>query len=166
MIIALSGFAQAGKDSCGKYLVEKYGFQRVAFATKLKDIARDLFNVDVGESHGELDERERWILIQLGKQMREIEPLVWLLYALKDVDLEKDNIVITDCRFWNEAEFIRSWDGIVVRVVRDDQRTPPIKDISETELMDYKFDYEIHAESGDLEKLYEQLDEIMLIANC
>ena len=36
-IIALSGFARAGKDEAAKVLVEEFGFKQVAFADKLRD---------------------------------------------------------------------------------------------------------------------------------
>lgn len=39
MLIGVVGFAQAGKDSVGRILVEKAGFTRIAFADKMKDFA-------------------------------------------------------------------------------------------------------------------------------
>lgn len=36
-IIALSGFARAGKDEAAKVLVEEFGFRQVAFADKLRE---------------------------------------------------------------------------------------------------------------------------------
>lgn len=36
-IIALSGFAQSGKDSVGKILAEKYGFEKFALADAIRD---------------------------------------------------------------------------------------------------------------------------------
>jgi hypothetical protein len=37
MILGLSGYARVGKDEAAKTLVEKYGFERIAFADKLRD---------------------------------------------------------------------------------------------------------------------------------
>jgi hypothetical protein len=37
VIIGLSGYARSGKDEAAKVLVEEYGFERVAFADKLRD---------------------------------------------------------------------------------------------------------------------------------
>ena len=37
-LVGLSGYAQVGKDTVGKILVEKYGFERVSFADKLREV--------------------------------------------------------------------------------------------------------------------------------
>jgi hypothetical protein len=39
MIIGLTGKAGSGKDTIGKYIESEYGFKRVAFADKLKELA-------------------------------------------------------------------------------------------------------------------------------
>ncbi|MGZ4518813.1 MAG: deoxynucleotide monophosphate kinase family protein [Mycobacteriaceae bacterium] len=39
-IIGLSGWAQSGKDSTGNVLAEKYGYEKLAFAEKLRSVAR------------------------------------------------------------------------------------------------------------------------------
>ena len=38
MIIGLTGFARSGKDSVAKVLVDQYGFTRVAFADKIREL--------------------------------------------------------------------------------------------------------------------------------
>ena len=38
MIIGLSGYARSGKDTVAETLVNEYGFKRVAFADKIKDL--------------------------------------------------------------------------------------------------------------------------------
>lgn len=50
MIIGLTGNKGVGKDTAGAYLVEKYGFERISFADKLKESAAAIFNID----------REKW----------------------------------------------------------------------------------------------------------
>lgn len=42
MIIGLSGYARAGKDTVGRVLVEEYGFERVAVSDLLMDMALDI----------------------------------------------------------------------------------------------------------------------------
>ena len=37
-IIGLSGFARSGKDEAAKVLVEEFGFKRVGFADKLREV--------------------------------------------------------------------------------------------------------------------------------
>lgn len=51
MIIGVSGFALSGKDATGAYLAERYGFERVRFAAKLKSICADIY----GFSHEQID---------------------------------------------------------------------------------------------------------------
>ena len=42
-IILLCGWAGAGKDATASILVNKYGYQRYAFADQLKDIASAIY---------------------------------------------------------------------------------------------------------------------------
>lgn len=46
-IIGISGHAGAGKDTFASVLVERYGFVRMAFADKLKEIISDAYDVPV-----------------------------------------------------------------------------------------------------------------------
>lgn len=48
-LIGLSGYARTGKDEAAKVLVDKYGFTRVAFADKLRDVLYAL-NPVVGDT--------------------------------------------------------------------------------------------------------------------
>lgn len=45
-IVALSGWKGSGKDLVAEYLVEKYGFTRIAFADPLKDTVSQQFNLE------------------------------------------------------------------------------------------------------------------------
>ena len=46
MLIGLNGLKGSGKDTVGSYLVDRYGFEQLSFAAKLKESAAALFNVD------------------------------------------------------------------------------------------------------------------------
>lgn len=50
-IIGLVGRAGAGKDTVADHLVAKYGFVRIAFADKLKQIVSDLYCVPIEHFH-------------------------------------------------------------------------------------------------------------------
>jgi hypothetical protein len=78
--------------------------------------------------------------------------------------------VIPDMRFKNEAEFIKRRGGYTLRVDRlrqngtlyiagDRDSTHP----SETDLIDWNFDYTINAFSGNMESLYEQIDDLAFL---
>lgn len=45
MIIGLAGKAGTGKDTAGAYLIKQYGFERIAFADKLKQSFASLFDI-------------------------------------------------------------------------------------------------------------------------
>ena len=42
MIIGLTGYAQSGKDTVAKILIEQYGFTRVAFADKIRELLYEM----------------------------------------------------------------------------------------------------------------------------
>ncbi len=124
MIIGLTGYAQSGKDTVANILVEKYGYQRIAFADPirtllyetnpmLKEGYRVQGLVDVyGWDKVKVDYPEaRRLLQDLGLGARKLfGDMFWVQQALKDVDAS-DNYVITDVRFPNEAEAIRLHEG-------------------------------------------------------
>lgn len=106
MIIGIVGKAGAGKDTVADYLVEKYNFRKFAFADKLKEIAKDLFNVN------KKDEDGRYILQQLGSKMREIQENIWIDYVFRQI--EEENAVISDVRYVNEAQRIIDEGGVLI----------------------------------------------------
>lgn len=140
-IIALTGYARSGKDSVGQVLTEHYGFRRVAFADKLKSLALELDPVlrittdddtepytaslaEVVECYGSLDAAKvevpevREFLQDLGVGVRDhLGEDAWVRAALDDLDPGED-VVVTDCRFRNEARAIHELDGYVIRVLR------------------------------------------------
>ena len=163
MIIGLSGYAQSGKDTVAKTLVEQYGFTREAFADKIRQLAQEV-NPLVGDSiHlNELLDEYGWdvakqnpyvrqFLQQLGVGARKLfGEEFWIKEALKPLE-SKGNFVFTDVRFVNEADTIRSNNGYIWRVKR-----PGIEavnsHISEHELDWYKVD-QILSNRGTIEEL-------------
>lgn len=69
MIIGLGGAAGSGKDSAAHYLVERHGFEQVAFAEPLKAGCEALFAFNPEQLHGALKEV---IDRRLGKAPREV----------------------------------------------------------------------------------------------
>ena len=157
MIIGISGKLQSGKDTVADYLVKKYGFVRVAFADKLKEIARDLFFWD-----GQKDDYGRKLLQDIGMKMREVKNDVWVNYILQKVNdkrLVTKNWVITDVRFKNEADLVHLSGGDLWRVNRQLDRSNEFdKHPSETELDNYENFTTIINNFGTLNELYEKID--------
>ena len=132
MIIGLTGYAQSGKDTVANILVEKYGYQRIAFADPirtllyetnpmLKEGYRVQGLIDVyGWDKVKVDYPEaRRLLQDLGLGARKLfGDMFWVQQALKDVDAS-GNYVITDVRFPNEANAIRlNKDAQIWRIKR------------------------------------------------
>ena len=165
MIIGLSGYAQSGKDTVAKILVEEYGFTRIAFADKIKELLYEMnprFNdrqlqqwVDLQgwDATKEIPE-VRMMLQNLGVGARKIiGELVWVKLAIMRLDSDK-NYVVTDVRFTNEADWIKEvYGGHIWRVERPGVK--PVNDhVSESELNAWNFD-ELIYNAGSLEDLAE-----------
>lgn len=176
MIIGLSGYAQAGKDSVARVLVERHGYRRIAFADKLRDVALavDPWIYDVDLRLSELVDFIGWddaktrhpevrrVLQTLGVAVRDhIDPWAWVKAALNDVDVDED-VVISDVRFRNEAEAITARGGLMVRVHRPDVG-PVNAHPSEHDLDGWRFDYDI-ANDGTLDTLADVVDVVLRCA--
>jgi len=152
LIIGLGHKAQVGKDTIGEYLVKSHGFQRLAFADNLKDGAREIFGFDEDQLYGDLKEvvdeywgfTPRWALQMFGTDA--MKPVfgedIWvrslgrlaMRYAGSGIP-----VVITDLRFHEEAEAIKTWGGFVVKVSRPSREViATSQHRSETALDDFK----------------------------
>ena len=108
--IGLIGLAGSGKDTAAKALYN-LGYTRAAFADELKFLARGF------GWRGEKDERGRALLQDLGMAARKHDPYHWIAYVERWTG-HKNHVAYTDVRFQNEADYIRSKGGIIVRIVR------------------------------------------------
>jgi len=165
MLIAISGKQRAGKDTVANYLVDNYGFRRISFAQPIKTLAVSYFGLDPKDVYVNKPDYVRKVLQDIGKIGRYINEDFWVEQALRSYN-PKDNIVISDLRFQNEARYLKSLDGILVRIESDyhDRLTRgPLtneEDISEIDLDDYQFDYYLYNNSS-LGELYMQVDILM-----
>ena len=155
MIIGLSGYAQSGKDTVAKYLVENHKFKRIAFADALRDMSyksnpmvgeglrlRDLVD-DYGWDVAKQNSYVREYLQMSGLAAREVlNENVWVIAAIKNMDVDS-NYVITDVRFQNEAVFVRRLRGQIWRVERDGVKAVN-SHVSEHDLDGWEFDAYIH----------------------
>jgi hypothetical protein len=169
MLLGLSGYAQVGKDSIGAVLVKNYGFTRYAFADALKEVVYRLNPVvdTMGSRIQEFVDFDGWEKAKKNPEIRRLLQVmgteagrqvlvdnIWVDTVLNKVG--NNNVVITDCRFPNEAQAVKDRGGYLVRVER-----PGVKAVnahpSETSLDNWDFDAVI-ANSGtldDVERLAE-----------
>ena len=131
MIIVCCGFSGSGKDQVAKRLIDKHNFIKISFATILKDILSVLFSWKRDMIEGNTEEsrkwREtiddwwstklnipnftpRWAMQNIGTDLfrNHFNQDIWILALEKRLEELKDkNIVITDCRFENEYNFLK-----------------------------------------------------------
>lgn len=146
MIIGLVGFIGSGKGTVGDYL-HLYGYHRGSFAGVLKDTAsvlfgweRELLEGDTKESREFREKKDEWWSERFGYDFSPRLALqllgteagrdvfhkdVWIYTLERRIHKWKEeseddnvNVVVTDTRFPNEMNWIRSQGGIIVEVRR------------------------------------------------
>jgi hypothetical protein len=141
MIIGIAGWIGSGKDTVAEYLVNTKGFQRESYAGPLKDAVSNVFGwnrqwlegltPDAREWREQVDpwwsERlniphltPRWVLQQWGTDVcrKAFHNDIWIASLENKLRDNKNNIVISDCRFPNEIKSIKKQGGIVIWVSR------------------------------------------------
>ena len=164
MIIGLTGYAQSGKDTVANILVDKYGFRRLAFADKIRDILYELnpmvggeplqLKVDVeGWDKAKQHPEVRRLLQKMGVACRNhLTALVWIGPVIRDINFN-ENVVITDLRFANEVETIRkSFSGAQIWRIERPGIGPVNNHISESEVNKFSVDLTLQND-GTLEDL-------------
>jgi hypothetical protein len=168
MIIGLVGYIGSGKGTVGDILVRHHGYHQFAFADALKDAVASIFlwprGLLEGDSNASRAFRERvdpwWshkfgyevtprlILQKMGTEAcrHGIADNIWIAALEKRIAGYQD-VVISDVRFPNEIDFVRSAGGVLVRVKRGEDPTPEqlsTMHISETAWNSYEPDRIIH----------------------
>lgn len=165
--IGLFGKMASGKSLVAQYLVDKYGFIELAFATRLKELCIEMFGIDPVKK----GERDRLVLQQFAQYMRQIDPNVWVRYILNNIP-EASNIVISDVRFPNEHWQLKQLQFFMVRMNMDRatqerivKATYPglplilLDDYSERAVDKEQYDWIIDNNSGiPLDSVYHQVD--------
>lgn len=132
-IVGLTGPARCGKDTVGDLLIENYGFVKLSFAAPIKAMVRTLLGMSEAELElqkdltiADLGVSPRRLMQTLGTEWgRDISPTFWvdiLIRGLGEIQAKGDplvrGIVITDCRFNNEAQIIRKLQGEIWHITR------------------------------------------------
>ena len=180
-LIGILGRKRCGKDTIGNYAIANYDYKRYAFADPIKDILKIMFDFDekqLNENKEQIDERwgvsPRTILQHFGTEICRND----LTKYIKNIKLEDDtlwiklfrifyeknhdkDIIITDVRFLDEINAIKSMGGKILKVNRtnieyDIHSSEKDIDNHDSDLIDYNID-----NNNTLDDLYSQVDTIL-----
>lgn len=157
-VIALIGPMRSGKDTIFEELNRANAFggvKRIAFADAVKQSLGDQLGISVREVEAR-KHKLRPELQKLGKEKREQNPDHWVDISFQDFEFTENSptIVVTDCRYLNEAwSILNIHKSLLVRVdtpsdVRFDRY---IKDYPEQTLQDF---HEISTHDSEVEWQY------------
>lgn len=165
-IVGISGYARAGKDTIGEVLIQN-GYRRASFADYIREALYRLNPwVITGETVAELVDDKGWeglkpthpevreMLQRLGAEVGRsmLGEDVWVNLTFQNLP-DGAKIVVTDCRFPNEAAAIKKMGGEMWRVERKGF-TPANAHISETALDSWTFD-ESFENNGTIEEIHQ-----------
>ena len=145
--IAICGPMASGKTWLAHKLCEELGLSKISLAAQVKVVARDLFFMDP-------EHKDRILLQEIGKKMRDIRPSVWVDYMLNSENAQ-DNCVCDDVRFVNEARKL-SKEGFLIIMLDIDE------ELQKSRLMRaYPDNWEIHwnarSDSSETELLSKEM---------
>jgi hypothetical protein len=142
-IIGICGLIGHGKDTAAGFLIEE-GFHRISFAGVLKDACANVFGWDRELLEGSTDESREWretpdewwsarldipdftprlALQQVGTDVlrTHFHPDIWVAACERQVAMAEKDVVISDCRFFNELSAIKRLGGTTTVVWRHDK---------------------------------------------
>jgi hypothetical protein len=163
MILALSGKSKSGKTTAALYLANDCGFAHRSFAQVLRGYVaaifgtteKNLMDVNIKEGPSTVAGYSwRDLLKKTGAFLRSLDPN----FMVDRMDFSGKLVAIDDARFKNEARKVKEMGGVIVRIHRPVGKDDP--DISEVDLDDWPWDYEID-NFGDYQQLYNQLDAML-----
>lgn len=166
-VLALGGYAYAGKDSVANVLAERYGYTRIAFGDPVRDLLEAMNPLiptpygavnlawvlkDVGWDVAKREYPEvRRLMQQLGNGAREHTVQdVWIQAALKKAE-GHERVVYTDVRHRNELDAVAGLDHYSIWISRPGVG-PLNGHVSENQLgrLDFDFGYFNEDELEDL----------------
>jgi hypothetical protein len=177
MIIGVNGLKRSGKDELTKYLNLHYHYRVLTFADPVLEMICALLK-NIGLNHKEIlyyttEEKEKDIPV-IGISYRKlaqkigtdcgrllINEKLWVnIVDYKSSLVKNRNIVVSDVRYDNEAEWVKNRDGFIINVYRDINRTQD--DHSSEQGIDRNLiDFYIENNSDNLYDLHKNIDSIL-----
>lgn len=126
VLIGLIGRKQSGKDTFADYLVRTRGFKKHSFAEPVKQICQIMFHLETEQMHDpRLKEKvdERWglsprqMMQKVGTDM--VRDMLGNDFWVRHMDMRAPagNVIISDVRFRNEAQWVKDRGGVLIRIV-------------------------------------------------
>lgn len=149
LILGLVGQKRVGKDTFADYLVENYGFVKLAFADPIKQITSIVFNLDYNKLES-MDKEA--IMPEYGVSLRKFYQIfgtelmrndlynrlpelaykvpknyIWINNLFKKIDKYREKgynkFIISDVRFMDELNAVSDIGGKLIKIVRPDLNT-------------------------------------------
>jgi hypothetical protein len=133
IILGLTGYKRSGKTTVAEHLCDAHGFFHESFADPIRVAVADILGLSMRELEAAKETPIAWLdgatprkMMQTlgtewGREM--IHSELWIRACQRRIQTAIDrgqSVVISDVRFRNEADAIRSLGGKIVRVVRPD----------------------------------------------
>lgn len=142
-VIGICGLIGHGKDTAASFLIDE-GFQRISFAGVLKDACASIFSWDREMLEGNTSESREWretvdnwwanrldipnltpryALQYIGTNVfrEHFHSDIWVAACERQIEMTDKNVVISDCRFFNELDVIKNYGGQTVVVWRSNK---------------------------------------------
>lgn len=181
-IIILRGFSHSGKDYIGQILCNNFSYKRFAFADSLKNMIQTDLKCSWEHLHTQEGKQQicnndphkrtyRQILIDEALRLRNIDNDIFAkdcCYAINKLKLEEPvQIVITDWRYSNELTILEQafprYKITPVHIQSTKQTKSPINDISEHQLDDRCYDYQLINQMNDT--IYKDIELLITFIN-
>lgn len=172
-LIAICGAKRAGKDTIASIISDKYGYNHIKIAQKLKTVCKILFNFTDEQLESDCKENidaywnisprqaMQWIgtdvmQYQVQHLLPNIDRKFWIQSVVNQIDINPEvRYIISDLRFKHEVEELKKRNAFIIKVERPSM-TNIDNHISEREYLDIQHDLLIKNE--DINQLINQIE--------
>jgi hypothetical protein len=176
IIITLTGLKGSGKSTAAKYLVDNYGFTEFSFADPLKKSLSIMLDTSINWFHDPVlketiiphwNNTPRYFMTKWGTEVfRETIPKItpeitslWIELMKKKINESTcERIVVSDCRFDDEAELLRNNGSMVLEISRFTKKEISDSHASEQGINKDYIDDTIRNRDVPLGILYDRID--------
>lgn len=154
MKVAFIGKTCSGKSYISNQLANIYDCKILSFASKIKELATELFDMKRKDSR---------LLQDLEEKMKEIDDNVWIKYLTNQI-INEERVIIDDLRYINEYNSLKKFGFIIIKLeiskeeqIKRIKNTYPDQDISRlnhlSEISNLKPDFTVKSDEHALQKI-------------